>query len=242
MRYALYLLPTPETALWKAASALLGYDSVAGREVATPTLVGIDREALRDATEDPRRYGFHMTLKAPFRLAEGQTEAALSSALAGFCAGQIGFELPTLTVEARRGTDGEGFVCLAPEAPCPALFLMEQAVVRVFEPFRAALDAREIARRRPERLTPRQRELLDIYGYPFVLDEFRPHFSLTGHVLEPEHWRAHLEAWLGREVPERHVTITGIGLFRQCTPSDRFQCISFEPFEALTYPVEPPCT
>ena len=41
-------------------------------------------------------------------------------------------------------------------------------------------DEAEIARRRPERLTPRQRALLDSYGYPFVMEEFRFHLTLTG--------------------------------------------------------------
>ena len=37
----------------------------------------------------------------------------------------------------------------------------------------------EIAKRRPERLSPRQRQLLDIWGYPYVMEEFQFHLTLS---------------------------------------------------------------
>ena len=39
-----------------------------------------------------------------------------------------------------------------------------------------------IARRRPERLTPRQRQLLDQFGYPYVMEEFQFHLTLTDRI------------------------------------------------------------
>ena len=45
----------------------------------------------------------------------------------------------------------------------------------------------EIARRRPDTLTSRQRELLAIYGYPYVIDEFRFHLTLTGAMTPDDH-------------------------------------------------------
>jgi Protein of unknown function (DUF1045) len=42
------------------------------------------------------------------------------------------------------------------------------------------LTPAEIARRRPETLTPRQRALLDVWGYPYVMEEFQFHLTLTG--------------------------------------------------------------
>jgi hypothetical protein len=58
-------------------------------------------------------------------------------------------------------------------------------VVRILDPFRAPLTAAEVARRRPERLTARQRDLLAAYGYPFVMEEFQFHLTLSGR-LKPE--------------------------------------------------------
>src|SRR5262249_2220033 len=36
------------------------------------------------------------------------------------------------------------------------------------------------ARRNPARLTPRQRDYLERWGYPYVMEEFRFHMTLTG--------------------------------------------------------------
>ena len=52
-------------------------------------------------------------------------------------------------------------------------------MVRATDPLRAPLSAAEIARRRPDRLTKRQRRLLNRWGYPFVMQEFRFHMTLT---------------------------------------------------------------
>lgn len=230
MRYALYLMPDPASALWRMASALVGYDAATGAPVPQPVLEGVDPPALWHATQEPRRYGFHLTLKAPFRLSEGATEAELMAALLEFCRMRAAFDLGALTLEARIGGDGRGFVCLVPSTPCPPLFLLEQESVRHFEAFRAPLKAQEIARRRPDALTPRQRVLLDAYGYPFVLDEFRPHFSLTGPVENPERWRVLLHGWLAKPELERAVTIKGIALLRQEHADAAFRLIRFAPF------------
>jgi hypothetical protein len=234
MRYALYLLPDPDSPLWREASGFIGYDAASGCNLTQPALPGRSAEALRDATEDPRRYGFHMTLKAPFRLAEGQTEAGLRDALARFCAARVPLELGALKLEARVGRDGSGFVCLAPALPCPALFLLEQETVRAFEPYRAPLTQQEVARRRPETLTPRQRTLLDTFGYPFVLDEFRPHFSLTGLLNEPEAWRGLLGNTLFPKESLERCTPHGIGLFAQTHPEARFRLITLAPFSGCS--------
>jgi Protein of unknown function (DUF1045) len=227
MRYALYLIPAPTSALWVSASAWLGYDSLRGERMAQPVLPGFSAEALEAATREPRRYGFHLTLKAPFRLSPGQSEDKLIAAFEEFCTARNGFDLGALKLEARLGNEGSGFICLVPATPCPALFLLEQDAVRGFEPFRAPLDAREMARRKPETLTPAQRHLLTQFGYPFVLEEFRPHFSLTGMLMEPQRWLAALEQTLGGS-PQ--CPVQGMGLFRQPTPESAFTLLKWAPF------------
>lgn len=46
--------------------------------------------------------------------------------------------------------------------------------------FRAPLTDADIERRRSAGLTPRQDELMLEWGYPYVLEEFRFHLTLTG--------------------------------------------------------------
>jgi hypothetical protein len=50
----------------------------------------------------------------------------------------------------------------------------------MFDCFRCAPDGEELARRRRCGLTPRQEDNLCRWGYPYVMDEFRFHVSLTG--------------------------------------------------------------
>lgn len=232
MRYALYLMPDPDTALWQAASALLGYDSVTGKPLAQPEIAGVGRDALRAATLDPRRYGFHLTLKAPFRLASGQSEDMLITALDGFCAVRRRVDLGALALEARRSHDDCGFVCLAPKVSCPALVELEQEAVQAFEVFRAPLDAAEIARRHPATLTPRQRILLERYGYPFVLEAFRPHFSLTGMVEDPVSWCEVFERAFAAQPQALFCAAEGIALSRQPAPDAPFVVLHHARFGA----------
>ena len=59
-------------------------------------------------------------------------------------------------------------------------------VVQGLEAFRAPLTPEDIARRRPETLTPRQRELLTAYGYPYVMEEFQFHLTLSDRLIGPQ--------------------------------------------------------
>jgi len=127
-----------------------------------------------DITVDARRYGFHLTLKAPFTLGEGIAPTALASAMTRFAESRPPVPLRALRVQALGA-----FRALVPTGPTAEIDALAADAVRTFEPFRAPLTRAEVARRRPERLTERQRALLNEYGYPYVLDEFRAHLTLT---------------------------------------------------------------
>ena len=62
----------------------------------------------------------------------------------------------------------------------PALEHLAADCVRDFDAFRAPLTAEDRARRRPAKLTQRQRDHLDRWGYPYVFEDFRFHMTLTG--------------------------------------------------------------
>lgn len=170
-RYAVYYTPTGGLARFGAA--WLGWDAEAGQAVEQPVVAGLDMAAL---TEAPRRYGFHATMKAPFRLADGRDAAGLAEALARFCAAQAPFALAGGLRLARLG----GFLALIPSQDSAPLSALEAALVRDLDPFRAPLTAAERARRHPERLSPQGREALDRWGYPHVMAAFRFHMTLTG--------------------------------------------------------------
>src|SRR5215207_2001607 len=83
-RYAVYFMPAPDSDLYRFGSAVLQYDGYTGQPAAP--LEECAADAWRKATEEPRRYGFHATLKAPFYLAPACSEAQLVSAFQSFAA------------------------------------------------------------------------------------------------------------------------------------------------------------
>lgn len=177
-RYAIYYAPPPG-ALADFAAAWLGWDAAMAREVAHPWVPDLPRD-VADLTATPRKYGFHGTVKPPFRLTEGPDGAALHRAVAALAARLAPVALDGLTLH-RLG----GFLALMPEGDAAALAALAAEVVTGLDAFRAPPDAAEIARRRPDRLSPRQRAMLNRWGYPYVLEEFRFHLTLTGD-LPPE--------------------------------------------------------
>ena len=85
-RYAIYYAPAPAGDLDRFGAGLLGYDAFSGEDLPFPD--GVLEAVLdwRELTSDPRKYGFHATLKAPFSLVQGKTEAELFAACAAFAA------------------------------------------------------------------------------------------------------------------------------------------------------------
>lgn len=178
-RVAVYYTPPPGE-LTNFGASWLGWDVAQGVELPHPAIAGLPKDA-DTLTSVPRKYGFHATLKAPFRLAEGIAPDDLLHAAARLA----GTLAPVGLAGGLRLSRLGDFVALVPAAPGPALQELAAALVRELDPLRAPLNAAEIARRRPESLSPAQRDNLDRWGYPHVLDAFRFHMTLTG-PLTPE--------------------------------------------------------
>lgn len=176
-RYAIYFTPCPDTDLAELGARWLGWDSAAGRACQHPELPGID---VAKVTERPRKYGFHGTLKPPFRLAEGTDQAGLERALHDFCAKTKPVQLEGLAVS-QLGS----FLALTAVGKSGALADLAAQIVIDFDTFRAPLNEAERAKRLTARLSPAQEAHLDRWGYPYVMDQFRFHMTLTGR-LRPE--------------------------------------------------------
>jgi putative phosphonate metabolism protein len=175
-RYAIYYAPRAG-GFADAAASWLGWDPVSGAEVAHPDLA----TDLPSLTAEPRKYGFHGTIKPPFRLAEGVDAAAVDAAV-----GALARELKPVQMPGLELVSLEGFLALVPAGDVLGLTDIAAQVVERLDPLRAPLTDAEIARRRPERLTPRQRELLDQFGYPYVMEEFRFHLTLSGRLTDDQ--------------------------------------------------------
>lgn len=178
-RFAIYYLP-PEGDLADFGAGWLGWDVAAGCAARHPALPGVD-----GITDTPRKYGFHATLKPPFRLAEGADAAGLASAVA-----QMASDCPSATADGLEVSQLGHFLALTPVGDAAGIARVAATCVAELDSFRAMPPEAELKRRRAAGLSVRQETLLQRWGYPYVMDEFRFHMTLTGR-LSPEqldHW------------------------------------------------------
>jgi len=220
-RYAIYFAAGADSALSRFGAELLGYDVYTGDEMPFPADASRVAPDWRDVTADPRKYGFHGTLKAPMALAPGRTEAELIAVCAAFA----GKARPMPSI--RPVVDSiSGFIAVIPTEPVGTLQQLAADCVREFDDFRAPMTAEDRARRKPDKLTERQRDYLDRWGYPYVMEEFRFHMTLTGRLNAErrgpilEMLRARFAA-LGLET----LAIDRIALFKQDDARARFRFV-----------------
>ncbi|WP_439617453.1 DUF1045 domain-containing protein [Shinella sp.] len=228
MRYALYFTPPASDPLTLSAQRWLGRNAFTGAALEQPAVGEFDAATLSGLTADPRRYGFHATMKAPFALAEGRSEAELVAEIGRFVSETEPFDIPELVV-GRLGS----FFALVPGDQCDALQSFAGEVVRRFERFRAPLTSADISRRKPDELTTAERQNLVQWGYPYVFDEFRFHMTLTGRV--PAERRDAVEGVLLDQFADFHgrpLTIAGLALFREPSRGADFTVHSLFPLAA----------
>ncbi|MBD0273101.1 MAG: DUF1045 domain-containing protein [Acetobacteraceae bacterium] len=220
-RLALYWAPDPEDPLQRAGSSWLGRDAQTGATLPQPAVPGDD---LRTITADPRGYGLHATLRAPFRLAVSWAEAL--DAASALAARLRPFDLPPLAVR-----DLEGFLALRESGPCPSLRALADACVEALDHCRAPPDEAELARRGRAKLTARQGANLVRWGYPYVFDDWRFHLTLTRR-LSPEEKDAILPAAQAhlREALGVSRKVSSVCLFTQAAPGVPFLIAERLPF------------
>jgi putative phosphonate metabolism protein len=221
-RYAIYYIPEPGSALDRFGAELLGYDATTGEDLAFPDGILQLAPDWRELTRDPRKYGFHATLKAPHSLAPGTTEAELLAACEAFAR----TPRPIPVIAPAVGSIS-GFVAVVPAERSAELERLAADCVREFDSFREPLSAEDRARRNPPMLTPRQREYLDRWGYPYVIEEFRFHMTLTGR-LPPERHGPVLTMLKDRfsALGLKTLAIDRISLFRQNDMDCRFRIVA----------------
>ena len=179
-RYAIYFAPDKHARWREFGAGWLGRDEHDSSRLSQPVLAQVSPESLALLTDEPARYGFHATLKAPFHLAPGTTETDLFK-----CVSKLAVDLRPVPLGALRAVKLDNFVALVPVADPPGLQALAQRCVTELDELRAPLTDAQRQRRRLSQLDQRQLELLERYGYPHVLERFRFHMTLTGAV-EPD--------------------------------------------------------
>ena len=165
-RYAIYYIP--DLPLFQIGSDWLGWNSITGQD----TLLSADHHRI---TDRPRKYGFHATVKPPFSLASNSTLCELQNAFHAFCATVSPATGGTLKIS-RLGR----FLAMTQDVQSNEVTELAASTVSHFDKFRAPQSDQDIEKRRQRRLTPEQDALMLRWGYPYVMQEFKFHMTLTG--------------------------------------------------------------
>ncbi|MGV8855116.1 MAG: DUF1045 domain-containing protein [Devosia sp.] len=208
-RFAIYYAPSATGPLWERASTWLGRDCSDG-DLFDGAVAGIDRDRLLNLTQSANRYGFHATLKAPMALVEGASEADLRGAMAQFAS-----EHQPVNLGKPRLALLDGFLALLVDDN-DALQDFAAHVVERFDIFRAPMSVKDRAARASGNLSPRQLELLDAYGYPYVFDEFRFHMTLSDRMSDADtaELRQAAATWLA-PVLDEPLVLDRLALYRE---------------------------
>lgn len=211
-RHAVYFAPAPATALHELGSRWLGRDAFTGEALAQLALPG-----LSDVTGDPRRYGFHATLKPPFALRDTVSPEGLLRATAALAASRQGFQVRLKVALLDR------FLALVAVEGGDRLQQLADCAVRELDGFRQPPSPEELARRRMASLSPRQEAHLAQWGYPYVFEDFRFHMTLTErlHPEDAQRFTAAAEAHFAAVLADP-VTVDCLTLFEEATSGAAF--------------------
>ena len=227
-RYAIYFTPEAASPLSRFGSSVIGYDANSGVDLPFLVPEGCDEASWAAVTAEPRRYGFHATLKAPFHLQVGKMEADLLAAASSLARNYSAPTIETLAVH----TLGS-FIALTIDGDAAKVEALAAAVVSELEPCRAPLSPADHARRRAAPLTERQVRQLEQHGYPYVFEDFRFHMTLTGQLMGEI--RSPTREWLASEysvrVPREPIALDALSILRQDTRDSRFRIIARFPMK-----------
>jgi putative phosphonate metabolism protein len=222
-RFAIYFVPAANSALYRFGAAVLGYDCYTGAPAARLADAGLAEVEWATLTAEPRPYGFHATLRAPFRL---RGEFDLDDLLAGVRTLAVSFS--TIPVIEPAVELIGGFVAIVPRVASPALDQLAADCVTAFERFRLPMTAEERSRRLAAGLSPHQAANLDRWGYPYVFEEFRFHMTLTGRIGPDRRLAIHtlLKDEFARRCGNQPIRLDRIALVRQDHSQTPFRIVA----------------
>ena len=179
-RVAIYFLPKKNSSLENFGKNLLGRDINKKKKISLTRRQKyfINRgftyfDELKDYCEEPAKYGFHATLKAPFRLKRNVKTKNFYDVISHIAAQHSRFKIKGLKI-----VYSKKFTFIISRKPNKLLINLENDLVKHLDTFRAELNKTEIKKRIPDSLTFKQNKYLKEWGYPFVFDQFKFHMTL----------------------------------------------------------------
>jgi len=170
-RYGIYYAPEAG-AFADFCSSWLGWDAAKGQICAHSQMAGLPCD-ISEITETPRKYGFHGTIKPPMRLT-GTYEDFLTDFNA-ICARLKPVKCDSISL-AQLGR----FLAFVVDGDTSKLAALAADVVKTMDAHRSPPNEIELEKRRKASLTSAQEAMLQAWGYPYVMDEFKFHLTMSG--------------------------------------------------------------
>lgn len=216
MRYAVYFCPA-------AGSAL---DTLGREWLSAERIPGIAPERLRVLTANARRYGWHATLCAPFALAEPAGYDDLHWEVADIAQRASGIELP-LQLDSLAS-----FLALRPCGDEQNVHALAEQCVRRLNVLRAPSTETAWQQRAPQ-LDETERELFRQFGYPYVLDRYRFHMTVSAPASPAEEQA--IRKWFAPRLEDGMAAgIDALTLCRETAPGQPFERLERIPLGART--------
>ena len=219
-RYAVYFSPPEESDLFKFASSWLGWDAQNAKKIFHPNF----KDLVSDITELTKKqscYGFHGTLKPPFALAETKNESELKAAILELSQSTRKFEIPAVNLQLLNG-----FVAIVATNENNEIKNLAKKCVQELDIFRQPESLEKVQKRRSVGLSQYEEFNLQRWGYPYIMDSFRFHLTLTRR-LNPKELKNVMEVLASEltEILNTALPVRDICLFGESDTSGNFQII-----------------
>lgn len=166
-RFAIYFIPKTGSSLQKFGDKWL--------DIVQPNAFpSKDKIKRTNWIKIPKKYGFHGTLKAPFRLRSDKNLDDLIISSKNICKSIKPFSLSGLKLSII-----ENALALTLINNSSSMSALSNQFVIQLDKFRAPLSKEEISVKRSRNLTAKQDYNLLHWGYPYVMEQFYFHLTLT---------------------------------------------------------------
>jgi hypothetical protein len=222
-RYAIYYAPEPGSLL-----ETFGRTWFVPEANGKPSAIGnLSVQRIAELSEGSRRDGFHGTLKPPFALNPAAKPESLLNAARVFARSMAPVEIPPLEL----AIIGK-FIALTPTTQSASLEKLSAACVRAFEAFRVPLSEEQLENFKLNKLTVHQEQMLEHWGYPYVMEEFRFHISVTDRIDDASERDDVMQALekLAAPILGKPIIVRDLTVFGQATPNDPLVAIERIPF------------
>lgn len=171
-RYAIYYIPEMDAEFYKSGTKWLGWDVFTGKKIVN------NKDHI---TKNARRYGFHGTLYPPFELKSKINFNDFEKSVDQFAKNKKAFDMGKGKI-----TNLDQFIAICFNESEKKLKFFAADCIKYFHKYRKYPSQNELEKRRKIGLTKRQEKNLVEWGYPFVMEEFKFHMTLTGHLQDNE--------------------------------------------------------